>query len=243
MNKWLGVLFFVVGAAAVVFIAGPAGATLIEVTPTYGAAVIDGNIGEWNLTTDVNIPMYNQGNPAKPVEAHAYLRYDYAHQIMNVLVLQNGYPGNAGSPYLLNSFYAATNAFAYYTSKNNKIYADSNPLTYPPNSTLPNLAWVPAPVPTVVHSVGYEAAFSLALSSLNSLYDTAKFVVHVEWDANFGGTPTGGSAGSEGFANKAANEIVLHLPPPQTSPAPLPATVLLFGTGLVGLVGIRRKLK
>jgi hypothetical protein len=252
MKKWIGILLFVLYAGSVVLIAGPAWATLIEITPTYGTAVIDGNISDWNLATDVRIPMYNAGKTTEPIVAYAYLRYDYTNQIMNVLVLQNGYPGNAGSPYLLNTNYSYTlsppsyNTWAYLGTNSNKVYNDGNTASYPPNGTLPNIAWVGAtggvPASGVIHSVGYEAAFALPLSSLNTLYDTAKFVVHAEWDSTVGGTPTGGTAGSEGFANSAANTIVLKIPS-TTNPVPLPASVFLLGSGLlgIGLIGYRRK--
>jgi hypothetical protein len=252
MKKWIGTLLLVLCAASVILIAGPAAAAIIEVTPTYGTAVIDGNISDWNLATDKKIPMYAAGRPDFPIESYAYLRYDYTHQIMNVLVLQIGYTGSGDIPYLLNSNYGVGNAWAtlaVLNPNNNryqdvKQYNDNSTNTYPPNSTLPNLAWVPVSQPAagVIHSVGYEAAFALPLSSLNSSNDTTKFVVHVEWDSTLGGDPTGNTSGFEGFAVGAANTIVLHIPS-TTSPVPLPASVLLLGSGLMGmgLIGWRRR--
>ncbi len=64
---------------------GVAGATAPN--PTYGTAVVDGSTGDWNLGSDFFANMYRAGNPAKPLESTAYLRYDCATGTVYVLVL------------------------------------------------------------------------------------------------------------------------------------------------------------
>lgn len=44
--------------------------------PTYGAAVVDGDIGEWDLSGDFFADMYRAGNVNKEVESKLYLRYE-----------------------------------------------------------------------------------------------------------------------------------------------------------------------
>ncbi len=57
--------------------------------PTIGTATVDGNIGEWNLTTDFFSSMHVQGDPGKPWVASTYLRYDPATKTVYVLVYQH----------------------------------------------------------------------------------------------------------------------------------------------------------
>ena len=73
---------FALIASAMVGVAGAAAPN-----PTYGTAVVDGSTGEWNLGSDFFANMYRAGNPAKPLESTAYLRYDCTSGTVYVLVL------------------------------------------------------------------------------------------------------------------------------------------------------------
>ncbi len=55
--------------------------------PTYGVATVDGNAGEWNLTTDYFADLYLAGDPSRAVEGHVYLRYQCQTSTLYVLVL------------------------------------------------------------------------------------------------------------------------------------------------------------
>jgi len=57
--------------------------------PVYGTAVVDGDIREWDLETDLFTPLYWSGLPEKnkPLLGGAYLRYDCASNTLYVLVL------------------------------------------------------------------------------------------------------------------------------------------------------------
>ena len=56
-------------------------------SPTYGTAVVDGSIVEWNLSADRFAAMREDGYPNKPVVAYLYLRYDCASSTLYALVL------------------------------------------------------------------------------------------------------------------------------------------------------------
>lgn len=58
-------------------------------SPTYGTAVVDGSISEWDLTGDKFSDMTEDGYPNKPVVAHLYLRYDCDSSTLFALVLGN----------------------------------------------------------------------------------------------------------------------------------------------------------
>jgi hypothetical protein len=66
---------------------GGGGTKTIRSLPSSGTAVVDGSTGEWNLAADLFANMYRAGNPAKPLESRAYLRYDCATGTVYVLVL------------------------------------------------------------------------------------------------------------------------------------------------------------
>jgi hypothetical protein len=59
--------------------------------PTYSSAVVDGNIGEWDLANDQFAPMYRAGKIGNPIEAYLYLRYDCDTDTMYALVYSD-YP-------------------------------------------------------------------------------------------------------------------------------------------------------
>jgi hypothetical protein len=58
--------------------------------PTYGSAVVDGDISEWDLTNDFFADMWEAGDPQKPnaiVTSKLYVRYDCVSQTAYFLVL------------------------------------------------------------------------------------------------------------------------------------------------------------
>ncbi|HQG44549.1 MAG TPA: hypothetical protein PLG50_02675, partial [bacterium] len=58
------------------------------------APVVDGQITDWNLTTDWVSQMHRAWKASKEYQSDLYLRYDCATQTMFVLVLtRTGYPG------------------------------------------------------------------------------------------------------------------------------------------------------
>jgi hypothetical protein len=57
--------------------------------PWQGSRTIDGDPSDWNLTKDFFDYMYRAGNPTKPVDSFAYMRYDCTTNILYVLVLRN----------------------------------------------------------------------------------------------------------------------------------------------------------
>jgi hypothetical protein len=61
--------------------------------PNYGAIVVDGNPGEWDLNLDYFADMYKAADPTKAVLAKLYLRYDCDANKLGLLVLAQ--PGNA----------------------------------------------------------------------------------------------------------------------------------------------------
>jgi hypothetical protein len=129
--------------------------------PTYGTAVVDGAIGEWNLGSDFFANMYRAGNPAKPIESKAYLRYDCATGTVYVLVL-----GEPNVPVL---------AQGYETDAWTKVIGE-NGVKYDGNSgddgTPPDFRWVGLSQDGKT-AEGYEASYSLPTG-------THKIVIHVE---------------------------------------------------------------
>ena len=95
----------------------PASATPPQ--PTYGTANVDGNYAEWDLVNDFFSLMYRAGNPTKPVESKAYLRYDCSAGVMYVLVLME--PTSVGyiDP-------AAQTAWVAINAQNNKVVTENS---------------------------------------------------------------------------------------------------------------------
>jgi hypothetical protein len=56
--------------------------------PTYNAAVVDGDISEWNLEEDYFAPMYISSDSSKTIASNAYTRYDRNTRTVYVLVLE-----------------------------------------------------------------------------------------------------------------------------------------------------------
>jgi hypothetical protein len=116
-----------------------------------GAAVVDGNYSEWNLTADFFANMYIGGDSSKTLWSKAYLRYDYSTGTLYVLVLDvlenksSTAPGNA---------WVAECPITDTNIKNNKVVSDSSGN----NSVTPDFAWISA---SGGFARGYEASFKV----------------------------------------------------------------------------------
>src|SRR3989442_13315191 len=147
--------------AAVLFVlasALPALATPPQ--PTYGTANVDGNSGEWNLVNDFFTLMYRAGNPTKPVESRAYLRYDCTTGTLYVLVLME--PNSVG--YIdpnMQTAWVAINA------QNNKLVTENSG----DDGIPPDFEWVGQGYDgDPQHVRGYEASFTIAPGSYNIIF-------------------------------------------------------------------------
>ena len=128
--------------------------------PTYGTANVDGNSGEWNLVNDFFSLMYRAGNPNKPVESKAYLRYDCATHTMYVLVLME--PNSVG--------YIDPNnqtAWVAIDQQNNKVVTENSG----DDGVPPDFEWVGQGYDgNPQHVRGYEASFPLASGSYEIIF-------------------------------------------------------------------------
>ena len=79
----------------VLFAVNPSPANAAGPEPTYGTAVVDGDISEWDLVEDHFSEMYVAGNPTKPVIGDTYLRYDCETSSLFVLALSSGRGGES----------------------------------------------------------------------------------------------------------------------------------------------------
>ena len=136
-------------------------------TPSYGTANVDGFYAEWNLVNDFYTLMYRAGNPSKPVESRAYLRYDCGAGVMYVLVLME--PTSVG--YIDPN---AQTAWVAINAQNNKVVTENSG----DDGIAPDFRWVgQAYDGDPQHVRGYEASFPLATGSYNIIF-------HVDvWDA------------------------------------------------------------
>jgi hypothetical protein len=128
--------------------------------PTYGTANVDGNSGEWNLVQDFFSLMYRAGNPSKPVESKAYLRYDCSTQTMYVLVLME--PNSIG--------YIDPNsqtAWVAINAQNNKVVTENSG----DDGIPPDFEWIGQGYDgDPQHVRGYEASFSIAPGNYNIIF-------------------------------------------------------------------------
>jgi hypothetical protein len=147
--------------------------------PTYGTANVDGNSGEWNLVNDFFTLMYRAGNPSKPVESRAYLRYDCTTQTMYVLVLME--PTSVG--YIDPN---AQTAWVAINAQNNKVVTENSG----DDGIPPDFQWIGQGYDgDPQHVRGYEASFPLAPGSYT-------IITHVDvYDA---GAQTSASPGFPG---------------------------------------------
>jgi hypothetical protein len=128
--------------------------------PTFGTANVDGNSGEWNLVNDFFSLMYRAGNPSKPVESRAYLRYDCSTQTMYVLVLME--PNSIG--------YIDPNsqtAWVAINAQNNKVVTENSG----DDGIPPDFQWIGQGYDgDASHVRGYEASFPIAPGSYNIIF-------------------------------------------------------------------------
>jgi len=153
----LAVLFTV----ALAFALGQPAPAASPPEPTYGTADVDGVISEWNLTNDFFANMYRAGDPTKPLESKAYLRYDCNTHTIYVLVLTE-----PGIPALAAGYEAA--AWSAIGTISNKVYTGNSG----DDGTPPDFAWVGLSGDGLT-AAGYEASFTLDPGSYT-------IIVHVE---------------------------------------------------------------
>lgn len=128
--------------------------------PTYGTANVDGNSGEWNLVADFFSLMYRAGNPTKPVESKAYLRYNCATSTMYVLVLME--PNSIG--YIDPN---AQTAWVAINAQNNKVVTENSG----DDGIPPDFQWIGQGYDgDPQHVRGYEASFQIAPGSYNIIF-------------------------------------------------------------------------
>jgi hypothetical protein len=141
------ILAFIVVSALTIVFAVPAFASAIP-QPTYAAANVDGNYGEWNLTTDTQIPMIRaSGNGGQTTqESTAYLRY--ADGIMYVLVIVDRGTGLAQG--------YETSAWAKIDGMNGTRYNGSTG----DNNVAPDFQWIGLSNGGL-NAQGYEASFPI----------------------------------------------------------------------------------
>jgi len=141
---------------------------------------IDGNTGEWNLSTDFFTNMYRAGKPTKPLESKAYLRYDCAtHTVYALILTEPGVPG------LIDT--SATTAWIAINAQNNKVVNEISD----DDGTPPDFAWVDLGYDgNPLHTRGYEASFPLPEGDYS-------IIVHIDvFDA--GGAQTSAGPGFPG---------------------------------------------
>jgi len=128
--------------------------------PTYGTAVVDGATTEWDAS-DYFADMYRAGNPTKPLESTAYLRYDCNTHTLYVLVLTV-----EGVPALAQGWESA--AWSAIGDTSNKVYTGNSGN----NGVPPDFAWVGLSEDGLT-ALGYEASFTIDPG-------TYTLIVHVE---------------------------------------------------------------
>jgi hypothetical protein len=149
-----------IGISVALLLSFAAAALAAPPTPTYGTANMDGNSGEWNLVQDFFSLMYRAGNPTKPVESRAYLRYNCTTQTMYVLVLME--PNSIG--YIDPN---AQTAWVAINAQNNKVVTENSG----DDGIPPDFQWIGQGYDgNPQHVRGYEASFPLAPGSYNIIF-------------------------------------------------------------------------
>lgn len=158
--------------------------------PSIGTAVVDGEYGEWNLTTDFFADMYRAGDPNKPLESKLYLRYDCATNTVFALVLCE--PGVVG--YIDST---ATTAWIAIGSQSNKVVNEVSGNDGIP----PDFAWIDRGFDgNPWHVLGYEASFSMMPGSY-------AIIAHIDiWDIY------SQTSATMGFPDTGLELIILDLP-------------------------------
>ena len=141
---------------------GATAATLATATPpnpTYGTAVVDGSIGEWNLTNDFFANMYRAGKPNQPLESKLYLRYDCETHTMYALCLREPADPIVAYPNPQQNWIAIN-------SQANKLVSG---LDQPADATPPDFAYYnlfgPTPPDSLTYADGWEASFTIGAGS------------------------------------------------------------------------------
>lgn len=133
--------------------------------PSYGAAVVDGDPGEWDRTLDYYAAMYKAGKPDKGTLAELYLRYDCQDGVLYALVLAASGLEVITTP--------LDNAFI---KKGNSVkLVDAN--DSPPDGVLPDFAWVGLSTDGS-RALGWEAAVSMPEPVSNGFFDIPNLNVH-----------------------------------------------------------------
>src|SRR5262245_17868814 len=150
----------IISILAAILLTAASLATAAPPNPTYGTANVDGNSGEWNLVNDFFTLMYRAGDPNKPVESKAYLRYDCATHTMYALVLME--PNSVG--YIDPN---AQTAWIAINSQNNKVVTENSG----DDGVPPDFQWVGQGYDgNPQHVRGYEASFPLAPGSYDIIF-------------------------------------------------------------------------
>ena len=150
-------------------------------SPTYGTANVDGNSGEWNLVNDFFALMYRAGNPTKPIESRAYLRYNCSAGVMYVLVLME--PTSVGYIDPL-----AQTAWVAINAQNNKVVTENSG----DDGIAPDFQWIGQGYDgDPQHVRGYEASFPIGPGSYNIIFHVDVFDVTSQTSASTGFPGTG----------------------------------------------------
>jgi hypothetical protein len=187
----MGYIVLLACAAALI---GASGAVLsTPPAPSPGAAVVDGDTSEWNLPLDFFTNMYRAGDPTKPLESKAYLRYDCpAHTVYALVLSEPGVPGLIIPP--------EVNSWIAIDGPSNKVVNEVSG----DDGTPPDFAWVGLGYDgDTLHVRGYEASFPLAEGDYVIILHTKVF--------DGGGAQTSASPGAPGSGP------ALHLECPPTT--------------------------
>ncbi len=124
---------------------------VVPVTVSCGSADVDGQISEWDLTTDFLADMYHSADMDREVYSKLYARYDYNQGVLYVLSLQSG-----SAP-----MDTKKSEEAWVKIDDAKVVDD----TYGDNGVPPDFAWYDLGYAGPKTARGWEASFYLAPGS------------------------------------------------------------------------------